>query len=174
MRRLLAIYDGLLDAMAVVAAAILVADALLITADVLSRNLALGFGIPGAIELTEYGLYVVTVLAAPWALKLGAHVAVEIVVDTVGPRARRNAERLSNLVGLAVSASLLYAGALATWKSFSGGNMVFQTFVFPEWWVLAPLPVCAAVLGIEFLARLSGLRPPAQDPLTADRGAGGG
>ena len=174
MRRLLAIFDRLLEAMAVLAAAILVADALLITADVLTRNLELGFGIPGVIELTEYGLYVVTVLAAPWALKLGAHVAVEIVVDAVGPGLQRTAERLSNLVGLAVSASLLYAGLLAAWKSFSGGNMVFQTFVFPEWWLLTPLPICAAILGIEFLARLCGLRTPVHDPVTADRGAGGG
>lgn len=174
MKRLLAIYDRLLEGMAVLAAALLVADAVLITADVLTRNLELGFGIPGVIELTEYGLYLVTVLAAPWALRLGAHVAVEIVVDAVAPTVAHAAEKLANLVGLGVSTTLLYAGGLAAWKAFDGGRLVFKTFIFPEWWLLAPLPFCAAVLGIEFLVRLAGLRKTVHDPLAADRGAGGG
>lgn len=173
MKRLLAIYDRLLECMAVLAAALLVADALLITADVLTRNLALGFGIPGVIELTEYGLFLVTVLAAPWALKLGAHVAVEIVVDAIPPAFARGAERLANLVGLGVSGALLYAGTLAAWKSFDGGRLVFKTFVFPEWWLLAPLPFCAAILGIEFLARLGDLRKPPRSTLAADQLPGG-
>ncbi|MEX0922137.1 MAG: TRAP transporter small permease [Rhodovibrionaceae bacterium] len=174
MIRLLALYDRLLEAMAVLAAAILVVDALLITADVAARNLALGFGIPGVIELTEYGLYLVTVLAAPWALRLGAHVAVEIVVDALPETAARSAEKLSNLVGLGVSLALLYAGSLATWKSFDGGRLVYKTFIFPEWWLLIALPFCALILAIEFIARLGGIRAAPRDPLAAERGAGGG
>lgn len=173
MKRLLAIYDRLLIGMAVLAAAVLVVDALLITADVLTRNLSLGFGIPGVIELTEYGLYLVTVLAAPWALQLGAHVAVEIVVDTISPRLARVAERLANLVGLGVSGALLYAGALAAWKSFAAGRLVFKTFVFPEWWLLAPLPFCAAILGFEFLFRLGGLRSTSKSSVAAEQLPGG-
>lgn len=174
MIRLLALYDRLLEAMAVLAAAILTADALLITADVATRNLNLGFGIPGVIELTEYGLYLVTVLAAPWALKLGAHVTVEIVVDAVPPAAARAAEKLANLVGLGVSLVLIYAGSLAAWKAFDGGRLVYKTFIFPEWWLLIALPLCALILAIEFLIRLGGLRRPPPDPLAAERGAGGG
>lgn len=176
--RALRLFDRMLDAMAVLAAVLLFATTLLIALDVLQRNLDLGFGVPGIIEISEYALYLITFLGAPWALRLGAHVAVEIVVDSLPRRWAAAAERLAGAIGLAASLGLVYGGALATWKSFIAGRLVFKTFVFPEWWLLAPLPIAGLILAIEFALRLAGARTPTPHATEGDglneRGAGGG
>jgi len=153
-------YDRLLDVMAAVAAALLVLVALAISLDVVLRNLNFGYGVTGVIELTEYALYAVTILGTPWALRLGAHVAVEIFVEYMPAGTRRVAAVLADLVGLGVAVGLVWAGWLAAGRGLSSGRLVFKTFIFPEWWLLVPLPAMGLFLVIEFLLRLASVRPP--------------
>jgi TRAP-type C4-dicarboxylate transport system permease small subunit len=43
--------------------------------------------------------------------------------------------------------------------------MVFKTLVFPEWWLFVPVPLCFALLAVEFLRRMlgaNGLAPSRQ------------
>ena len=50
------------------------------------------------------------------------------------------------------------------------GAMVVKTLAIPEWWLLAPLQVCFALLSIEILfrmARLYAIEPgPREDAIT--------
>lgn len=170
MSRVLTVYDRLLDAMAALAGCLLLAAAGAIVIDVILRNLGTGLGVPGVVELIEYDLYLIAFLAAPWTLRLGAHVVVEILTDQMSPRFSDIAKRLADLVGLLVSLVLVYAGSLATWKSMAGGRVVFKTFIFPEWILLAPLPFCALILIVEFSLRLAGCRQKVR-PLQSSDGA---
>ena len=49
-----------------------------------------------------------------------------------------------------------------TWKatasSMAIGATVVKTLAFPEWWLLAPLQVCFALLAIEIVFRMARLR----------------
>lgn len=144
-------YNKLLAIMADIAGSILVLAVGAICLDVILRILGIGRGIPGVIEFTEYALYGITFLGAAWALRLGAHVSVEIVVETLPAPLRRSAWRLTNGIGCVVSLMLAYAGILAAWRSWTTMSLVFKTYIFPEWWLLVPLPFGAAILGIEFL-----------------------
>lgn len=148
-------YDRLLNALAVAAGLMLVGIVTMISTDIMLRVVGIGKGIPGVIEFTEYGLYGITVLGAAWALRLGAHVAVEFVVDALPRIPRRIAGWFANGIGLAASLTLVYAGTLATWRSFDGARLVFRTYIFSEWWLLAPLPIGALVLAVEFLRILA-------------------
>ena len=170
MRQFLRVNDRLQDGLAVIAGLAIVLNAALIAADVILRNLGIGLTIPGVIEITEYTLYGVLLCAAPWALRRGAHIAVEIATEPLPPRARRLAAFLANTLGLAVCLALVYAGGLAAWKAFAAERLVFKTFVFPEWWLLAPLPVGAGLLALEFVLILLGLRRqgPVQRPSRAE------
>lgn len=159
MTRVIAVFDRIIGVMAVIAGLVLAAITTLLVADIAMRNLDLGRGVPGVIELVEYGLYVATLLGAPWALKRGAHVTVEIALDAMPAKARRRAEAMTDAIGIAVCLAVAYGGAVAAIKSFAADRLVFQTFVFPEWWLLGPLPVAMVLLAAEFLFRLTGIRP---------------
>ena len=65
---------------------------------------------PWLIDAIEYGLFTGTFLAAPWVLREGAHVRVDIVVTTLPPRGAALLETLADLIGLAVCLILLWYG----------------------------------------------------------------
>ena len=50
-------------------------------------------------------------------------------------------------------ASVWY-GAVVTVQSARLSSITIKNLVFPEWWLLWPLPVCFALLAIEFAFRL--------------------
>lgn len=158
MRRIVRLYDLIVDALAGLACVVLGGVVLLVAADVILRSLRLARGIPGIVEITEYGLLVTTVAGATWAMRKGAHVAVEIVVDLLPPRRRAVVAWFAALLGFGICAVLAWAGLRAMLRSMELNSLVIKTFVFPEWWLLSGLPVAMALLSVEFLLRLTGLR----------------
>ena len=79
------IFGRLLDGMMLVACLLLLVMTLLIGADVGLRNARLG-GVPWSNEVSEYILYLVTLLAAPWLLRAGQHIRVDILLQALPPR----------------------------------------------------------------------------------------
>ncbi|MGH8741449.1 MAG: TRAP transporter small permease [Burkholderiales bacterium] len=150
--------DLLIDALAVAAAALLCALVALILVDVAARYLRL-FALSWGLEATEYMLYAITFLGAPWVLREGGHISIELVVERLAPGPRRVVRRLSDLLGACVCVLLLYFACRVTWRSYASGIMVQKSFIFPEWWVYAGmLPVLLVLLAVY--ARWI-LRPPA-------------
>jgi TRAP-type C4-dicarboxylate transport system permease small subunit len=49
-------------------------------------------------------------------------------------------------------------GTRSAWASFASDSLSIKTLIMPEWWLLAPLPVAFALLGIEVLFRMRRLR----------------
>ncbi len=52
----------------------------------------------------------------------------------------------------------------AALKSQQSAALSIKTLVMPEWWFLAPLPVCFALLAIEFVFRMRRLRTRERGP----------
>jgi TRAP-type transport system small permease protein len=153
-------YRGLLRAGAAVAALLFGVVALLVTADVVARNIGLG-AIPWIIEASEYSLPLATFLVAPWLLHRGQHVRLDNLLAAMPAAAGRALGRLADTVGLAVCAVFVVYGAKAVESSARQGSLVIKAVVFPEWWLYAPVPVCFALLAVEFARRLAGRAPPA-------------
>ena len=65
----------------------------------------------------------------------------------------------------------MWYGARVAAESFSTGALSIKTLITPEWWLLAPLPVAFALLGVEFLFRMHRLahatRGPRDDAVSA-------
>lgn len=156
-------YRGLLHAGAVTAALLLGVVAALVTLDVVARNVGLGT-LPWILEVSEYSLPLATFLIAPWLLHQGQHVALDVVVTALPPAWARALDRLGNTIGLAVSLVLVVFGARTIAASAAQGSMVIKAIVFPEWWLYAPVPVCFALLAVEFARRLAGRGAPARPP----------
>jgi TRAP-type C4-dicarboxylate transport system permease small subunit len=156
MTRLSAAFGRMLDALAIVAASILLAMVVIVTADIVLRNL-MGAGFAWANEVSEYALYLMTLLTAPWLLRRGQHVRLDIILTLVPPRIAWLMEALGDVLGLAVSITLIRYGLDMTFDSARLGAITIKNLVFAEWWLLAPLPAAFMLLAIEFVFRFQRL-----------------
>jgi TRAP-type transport system small permease protein len=146
-------YGAVLHAGAIAAALVLAVVALLVTIDVVARNVGLGT-LPWINEVSEYSLPLATLLVAPWLLYRGQHVRLDVLVTTLPPWAGRGLDRFADLVGLGVSAVFVVYGCKTIASSAQQGSLVIKALVFPEWWLFAPVPPCFALLAIEFVRRM--------------------
>ena len=156
MTRLSNAFAKLLNALAVVAALTLLAMVVMVTADIVLRNLTRS-GFPWANEVSEYALYVITLLTAPWLLRRGQHVRIDLVLTLVPARLAWLMEALSDVFGFAVCLVMMRYGLKMTIDSAVLGSITIKNLVFPEWWLLWPLPVCFALLAAELVFRFDRL-----------------
>ena len=167
MNRIAELYGKLLTALATVACALLFLMMLMIGADVLLRNVALIPGLRGLAwsnEITESMLYLITMLAAPWILRCGQHVRVDIVLVAVPSKLAWYCEWLSDALALVCCIAMAIYGWNMTAASYRAGSLTIKTLVTPEWWLLAALPVAFALLAIEVGFRMRRLYLGARGP----------
>jgi TRAP-type C4-dicarboxylate transport system permease small subunit len=152
MNRLSNLCERLFNALAAAAALILLAMVALVTADIVLRN-TLGIGFAWSNEVSEYALYLTTLLTAPWLLRRGQHVRIDMALVLVPPRVAWTMEAIADLLGLAASLILIWYGTSMTLQSAQLSSLTIKNLVFPEWWLLWPLPLCFALLALEFVFR---------------------
>jgi TRAP-type transport system small permease protein len=147
---------------------------LVIVVDVLLRNVRLVpglYGLPWGNEVTEYALYFITLLTAPWLLRQGQHIRVDVVLRVVPPRLAWYCEWLMDAMALACCVAMAFYGAKAVLSSAKIGGMVVKVIAVPEWWLLAPLPITFLLLAVEVLFRMqrlhAGERGPRSDAVSA-------
>ena len=153
MAHLSELYGRLLDALVFAACLLLLLMTVMIDADVVSRNIG-GGGVAISNEISEDILYLKTLLAAPWLLRQGQHIRVDIILRTLPVRVAWALEWLGDIVGLLCCLYFVWYGYLITAASYKAGSINIKTLVTPEWWTLAPLPVAFALLAIEFVFRM--------------------
>lgn len=146
-------YEHVLTAGLALSGVMLAGMALIVTLDVMLR--ALGWGsISWQVEVSEYLLYLATFTGAPWVLRQGAHVRVDVIVRGLPPGFAAALDRAVAALGLAVCAVLVTYGAAAAWDAFGSGSLIMKQLVVAEWWLLAFIPLAAALLAVEFALRL--------------------
>ena len=141
----------------------------LICVDVLTRNvpwLSFGFSMGWTLEVAEYHLYLITFFAAPWVLRIGGHIAVDLLVQNLSDAVARQLARLSYLIGAIVCTVLLVYACKVLWASFSAGTLVYKALVIPEWPLFVPAPITFVLMLLIFLRWLQA--PPAQTALDTD------
>ncbi len=174
LHRLSNAYGRLLAALALVGCALLMAMMLIIVADVLLRNVAIP-GLPRGLawsnEISELMLYLITMTVAPWLLRQGQHIRVDIVLQAIPQQLAWRLEWVSDVIGLLCCCVIAWYGSQAAWSSYASGAVNIKTLVTPEWWALAPLPVVFVLLAVEMLFRMTrlyqGERGPRHDAVSA-------
>jgi TRAP-type C4-dicarboxylate transport system permease small subunit len=156
MNRVSNAFGKLLNALAVAAALTLLAMVVMVTADILLRNLT-RTGFAWSNEVSEYALYVITLLTAPWLLRRGQHVRIDLVLTLVPARVAWLMEAASDVLGFAVCLVMMRYGLKMSIDSAMLDSTTVKNLVFPEWWLLWPLPVCFALLAAEFAFRFDRL-----------------
>jgi TRAP-type C4-dicarboxylate transport system permease small subunit len=145
-------FERFLGALALLAALILLAMVALVTADILLRNLMLQ-GFVWANEVSEYALYLMTLFTAPWLLRRGQHVRLDLVLTAVPQRICWLMEAVGDIAGFVICLLMLRFGLLMTLDSWRLGSLTIKNLIFPEWWLLAPLPAVFLLLAVEFVFR---------------------
>jgi TRAP-type C4-dicarboxylate transport system permease small subunit len=162
-------YGRLLAGLALAGCAVLFLTMLVICVDVLLRNVRIVpgmLGVPWANEVTEYALYLITMLTAPWLLRQGMHIRIDIVLRAVPRRLAWYCEWLVDLIALLCCSLIAFYGVKAVLSSHAIGGMVVKVLSVPEWWLLAPLPTTFALLAIEVLFRMQRLLAAERGPRT--------
>lgn len=150
-------YGRFLERLALLGCLILLLLMLLIVTDVALRNLAirgLPMGLAWSTEVSELMLYLVTMCVAPWLLRQGQHIRVDILLQAIPSRLAWLLEWVGDLIGFSCCCVIAWYGTQAAWLSHTSGAVNIKTLVTPEWWALAPLPVVFLLLAIEMIFRM--------------------
>ena len=175
MRRLAELYGRLLAGLALAGCAVLFLMMLVICIDVLLRNVRIVpgmLGVPWANEVTEYALYFITMLTAPWLLHRGMHIRVDVLLRAIPRPLAWYCEWLTDAIALVCCIALAVYGVKAGLSSHAIGGMVVKVLSVPEWWLLAPLPATFTLLAIEVLFRMQRLYAAERGPRTDAVSAG--
>jgi TRAP-type C4-dicarboxylate transport system permease small subunit len=144
------IYSLLLYGMAWCAAALIVAMMMVITIDVVVRNLGYQSS-AHFFTFTEYALLVVPCLGAPWLAREKGHVYVEILLMCLDRRRRAALRRAIGIVCVVVCAVLAWYGLQVTLQDFLGNEKDVRSLDMPRWIILAFVPLAFAMMALEFL-----------------------
>ena len=147
-------YRWLHAGLGAIAAVLIAFVAIGISVDVVIRNSGIGV-VSWMLEAAEYALFVATFLGAPWVLRAGGHVRVDVVVTSLPRRARWVFEVLADTIGLLVSCVLLYYAVRISHRDWLSGSRIIKEFIFPEWWLYALVSVSFVLLIVEFALRLA-------------------
>ena len=128
-------YGRFLAALSLLGCAILLAMMFIIVADVALRNLALP-GLPQGLawsnEISELMLYLITMCVAPWLLRQGQHIRVDIVLQALPPQLAWYFEWLGDLIGLACCIVIAWYGTQAAWSSYLSGAVKQSPEIAPR------------------------------------------
>src|SRR5262245_66079066 len=114
-----------------VASVMVLVMTLLIGADVGLRNAARG-GIAWSNEASEYMLYLITLLSAPWLLRQGKHIRIDILLRALPPKVGWALEWVGDFLGLLCSLYFLWYGAKVTIASYLFGAISIQTLILAQ------------------------------------------
>ena len=157
MQKLASAYGRLLEWLALAGCALIFAMTLMICADVLLRNVRVVPGLVGlawANEISEAMLYLITLLVAPWLLRQGGHIRVDIVLRSVPDAVGWGFEWIVDALALGCCALITYYSARAALASYQAGSLSIKTLITPEWWLIAALPLAFLALTLEMLFRI--------------------
>ena len=144
------LYEGLLKAMGVFSSLIIASMALLLTIDVFLRNKGLG-NMPWLLEVTEYGLFASTFIAAPWVLHMGGHVKVDIFLKIFPEDISNIIQKYINIFGFIICSILFIFSFRATFDAWSIESLIIKELILKEWLLLSLIPFTTFILSLEFI-----------------------
>jgi C4-dicarboxylate transporter DctQ subunit len=150
-------FDRLEDALAVLAAGLIVFALVSVTVDVVSRYF---FNQPltWVFEITEYILLLVPCLGMAWLARHDGHVVIDIVTSRLS---RRNRAALAGVVAALtafVCGFIAWWGAVATLESYKAKAIIENVLQTPQYLIYAAIPLGFGLCAIEFVRKVLRIR----------------
>lgn len=120
-------------------------------------------------EGIEYALYFGVFLGAPWVLRLGAHVRVDVLLAALPKSMAARMEQIMDFAGILLCLTLFYYGMRAAISEFEMGTMPDRDLRIANWIILGAYSLSFILLALEFVFRVR----HAQD-IVAQRDTGAG
>lgn len=169
MRWLFAVLDGATKGLFWLACLLAGGIFLVVSYEVLARNLALP-SIVWGVNSVEYALLHLTFLSMPYLVLTRGHVSVELLVHTLPPAPRRALELFLHGLAAAICLYLAWRAGLALERAIQRGSFEVRSFDMPRWAILFSMPLGLGLSGLQFLA--FPLRGESFFAVTPDKGAG--
>ena len=123
-----------------------------ISLDLFLRLLGLG-NLAGVQEIIEYALFAGVFLTAPWLLRLGSHVRVDLLLSALPRNTLILFERGIDLVGCAICLVMAWFSYVNLSNSLMFDAVLMKYFNVPEWWLLSVVLTTFILLALEFIFR---------------------
>ena len=142
-------YAVLLYGMAWLAGLLIAAMMVVITIDVVVRNLGYQSS-AHFFTFTEYALLIVPCLGAPWLVREKGHVYVEIIFTYLRPRQRAALRTLIAMVCIVVCLVLAWYGVEVALRDYVGNEKDVRSLDMPRWMIVSFVPLSFLMMAIEF------------------------
>jgi len=143
------IFDRLIDFMAFLAGLLLAGAVLIVSFEICMRYFLRRPQV-WTVEVCEYILFILAFLGAPWLLKKGGHVSVDIVVERLNTKVRRYLNLLSCGVGILISTVITWFSLVTAWGCYESGVVVTKTLTIPKHYFLLFITLGYFLLILEF------------------------
>lgn len=144
----------LVNTCAVLAAICVALLIVIIGAEAIFRSLGWGL-FPGVIDLSEYALFVIAVLGAPWLLARDRHIKVSFLSANLKGVSKKTAEWIVNLLLLFICGVIFYYASIVLVDSFMRDEFVYKELEFPDWWLQWQVPLSMLLMAIEVILRMA-------------------
>ncbi len=142
-------YDAILYGMAYIAALLLVAMMVVITLDVVIRNVGYQSS-AHFFTFTEYALLIVPCMGAPWLAREKGHIYVEILLMSLPERTRRRMTMLVGVICVAVCLVVAWFGFQVALNDFLQNEKDVRSMDMPRWLIVGWIPISFLMMAVEF------------------------
>ena len=143
------LYNRLIDAMAFLAAALLVWLMVAVVLSVVIRNL--GFQPPAWLfSSTEYSMFYLTLLGAPWLVREKGHVYIEVAISRLPPPMLKGLSRVVMFICAVISFVLAWVGLELVLQNLESNDYDVRTYFVPMWIFTVTYPISFLLMGMEF------------------------
>jgi len=150
MRALVNTYNGLVTGLAIVSGSLLVWLGVAVIFSVMQRNL--GYQPTAWLFLsTEYGMFYLTLLGAPWLVRERGHVHIELLTAALSGPVLNVFSRLVCLVCVIVCAVMAFKGAELVQMNLDRGDLDVRAYFYPTWLLNVTFPGSFTLMAIEFM-----------------------
>ena len=150
-----AIFNGVLNVLAWVAAVIILFIMLSVGSDVVMRYF---FKQPQiwVLEVTEYALLFMTFLSATWLLRDEGHVKMDLILSLLKPRVRKILNTFTTILLAILFIILTWYGTKVTWEQFQNDYFMATPLEVPTGPLMCVIPIGFFLLFIQTLRMLHG------------------
>jgi len=143
------IFDRIIDFMALLAGILLVALVLIVCWEIAMRYFVRR-PLVWMVEVSEYILFSIAFLGAPWLLKKGGHVNVDVVTEHMGSKMQRIMKRIAMATGVIFSAIVCWFAFTTALECYRTGVLVTKTLNVPKHYFLFLISLGYLFLTLEF------------------------
>lgn len=102
-------------------------------------------------DTVNYLFCAIIFLAVPELTRMKGHIAITLILETVGPGMSRRMQVVISLMAAVVCGVASYMAGVEAGKQFMRGILTLGTFAVPKWWISAFIVYGLALSSLQFL-----------------------